>query len=421
MVRATGTPGRNWAGNITYGAARLVEPRSVEELQTVVASELRLRVLGSRHSFNDVADTDGALVSLAAMADPGTVRRLDERTVRVPAGIRYGDLVPVLDRWGLALANLASLPHISVGGSVQTGTHGSGDGIGALATQVCALELVTPSGNRMRLQRGQPEFDGAVVALGALGVVTTLDLEVEPAFTVEQTVWEGARWDAVLDRLDDVTSAGRSVSLFTTWRDADAVDQVWVKSRVGESGSDVLRELGAHPADGPRHPLPEMDWSSCTAQEGVPGPWFDRLPHFRLDFTPSAGEELQTEYLVPRADAVAAIEAVRGLAHDIAPLLFVSEIRTMAGDDLWLSPAHGAPTVAIHFTWKPDEEAVRALLLRIEAALPASARPHWGKVFTMAPDVVAERYLRWQDFRELRAGLDPESKLGNRFLARLGL
>lgn len=424
MDTSAGEVGRNWSGNIAYSAQRLVAPSSVDELAALVLDEPRLRVLGSRHSFNDLADTPGTLVSLAALAATTPVRRVDDSTVAVPAGIRYGDLVPTLSQWGVALSNLASLPHISVGGAVQTGTHGSGDNIGSLATQVSAVELITGAGEHLRLRRGDEDFDGAVVGLGALGVVTRLELDVEETFDVAQTVWEGAHWDDVLANLDAVTSAGLSVSNFTTWRSADAVDQIWVKSRVGESteeGEQVLRDLGAHPADGPRHPLPGMDWASCTEQLGVPGPWFERLAHFRLDFTPSAGDELQSEYLVPRADAVEAISAMRPLAAQIQALMINCEIRTMAADNLWLSPAYGAPTVGIHFTWKPDEKAVRDFLPIIEAALPEIARPHWGKVFTMAPEVIAARYPRWQDFRELRARIDPQGRFMNPYLSRLQL
>ncbi|RMB57801.1 FAD-binding protein [Tessaracoccus antarcticus] len=412
--------GRNWAGNIAYGATRLVEPGSVDELVDLVASEARVRVLGSRHSFNDLADTDAVLVSLAAIAGNSEVLRIDEKTIRVPAGMRYGDLVPTLERWGVALANLASLPHISVGGAVQTGTHGSGDRIGSLATQVAGLQMITGAGEQVHRSRGDDDFDGAVVALGALGIVTQIDLDVEPTYEVAQSVWEGARWDDVLEDLDAVTTAGNSVSFFTTWQDRDAIDQVWVKTRTSATPAG-LPLPGVRTADGERHPIPGINPEPCTRQQGVPGPWFDRLPHFRLAFTPSVGEELQTEYLLPRKDAVAAIEAVRGFAHEIAPLLHVSEIRTMAGDDLWLSPAYGSPTVALHFTWKPDEEAVRGLLPRLEAALPASARPHWGKVFTMAPNVIAARYPRWDDYRDLVSRLDPQRRFVNPYLARLGL
>lgn len=409
----------NWAGNLTYRAARIDEPEDDAGLSDLVRASERVRVLGSRHSFNDLADTAGTLVSLARLAasEPVTVSS-DRTTVRVPAGIRYGDLVPALDREGLALANLASLPHISVAGAVQTGTHGSGNRVGSLATQVAVVELLTAAGERVRLSRGDDGFDGAVVGLGALGVVTHLDLDVEPVYTVSQTVYEGVRWDDALERFDEISSAGDSVSLFTRWIDPDVIDQVWVKARTTSSPGD-LSQFGAGAADGPRHPIPGIDPAPCTAQQGSPGPWYDRLPHFRLEFTPSAGAELQSEYLVDRADAVAAIGAVRALAGDIAPLLLTCEVRTMTGDDLWLSPAYGRPTVGIHFTWQRDEPAVRGLLPRLEEALPVSARPHWGKVFTLPGDEVRRRYPRFDDFARLRERFDPEGRFLNDYLERL--
>lgn len=411
----------NWAGNIRFHAREVREPRTADELRAVVAGEPRVRVVGSRHSFSDIADTDGVLVSLRGLARPDEVTvSPDDSTVRVPAGIRYGDLVPSLERAGLALRNLASLPHISVAGAVQTGTHGSGDRVGSLATQVAAVELLTASGEIVSVRRGDDGFAGHVVALGALGVVTHLHLDVEPTYDVAQTVYEGVTWDAALEGLDALTSAGDSVSLFTTWTDADRIDQVWVKDRVGHVTGDLGR-FGGMPADGPRHPLPGVDPTPCTAQGGAAGRWYDRLPHFRLAFTPSSGQELQSEYLVPRADAITAIGAVRALAAEIAPLLLVCEVRTMAGDDLWLSPASGTDTVGLHFTWRPDEPAVRAFLPTLEAALPRTARPHWGKLFTMPGAEIAQRYPAWDRFTALRDRLDPDRRFGNAYLERLGL
>ncbi len=415
---------RNWAGNVVYEAREHVAPTSHDALSELIARERRIKVLGSRHSFNDIADTDGILVSLAEM--PGARAPefdADRGVVRVPGGMRYGDLAPWLQERGRALANLASLPHISVAGAVATGTHGSGERIGSLATQVAALELITGTGEARRLARGDVDFDGAVVGLGALGVVTALELETEPAYDVAQTVFEGVRWDDALAGFDALQATGDSVSLFTTWQDADAIDQVWVKRRVpwGDDGSATadLTGFGGRPADGPRHPLPGIDPQPCTPQLGVPGPWFERLPHFRLAFTPSAGEELQSEYLVPRTDATAAIDALRRLAPRIAPLLQVCEVRAVAADRLWLSMAYGTDAVALHFTWRLDQPAASALLPEIEAALPAAARPHWGKLFALAGRDVRSRYPRWADFAELRERCDPDGRFRNAFLERL--
>jgi xylitol oxidase len=410
----------NWAGNLTYRAEAVRAPQSIDELSDIVTRSPRVRALGSRHSFSSIADTEGTLVSLARMPREIEIDT-DAATARVSAGLRHGDLVPALDAAGVALANLASLPHLSVAGAVQTGTHGSGDRIGSLATQVQGLELMTADGEVRMLRRGDPDFDGVVVGLGALGIVTHLTLALEPAYEIAQTVYDGARWDDVLARFDAVTGAGDSVSLFTTWQDADTIDQVWVKARLGHATVDAVLAAGGREADGPRHPVPGVGPEPCTVQGGVPGPWHSRLPHFRLEFTPSAGAELQSEYLIDRRDVPVAIEALRALAPAIAPLLYVCEVRTMAADDLWLSPAYGHETVGLHFTWRPDSAGVETVLPRIEDTLPKSARPHWGKVFTMDAGPVSSRYSRWDEFAALRARMDPHGRFTNDYLARLGL
>ncbi len=415
---------RNWAGNLTYSASRIEHPASVAELREVVSRGGALRMLGSRHCFNDIADTDGVLVALDRM--PLVFEVEGERdAVRVGGGLRYGDLAPLLAAEGLALANLASLPHISVAGAIATGTHGSGDAIGSLAAAVRALTVLTPEGEVRTIRRGDEDFDGAVVGLGALGAVIDVTLDVEPAYDVAQHVFEHPSWDAILADFDDVTGVGTSVSIFTRWERTDVADQIWVKQRLPEAReiarADLFSRLDAEAATTKRHPIIGADPEACTDQLGAPGPWSERLPHFRLEFTPSAGAEIQSEYLVPRADAVAAIQAVRTLAGQIAPLLFVTEIRTVAADALWLSPAYGTDAVGIHFTWKPDEAAVRAFLPTLEAALPGTARPHWGKVFALDGAEVRTRYERWDDFAALAARVDPERRLVNPFLERLGL
>ncbi|MCK3769640.1 D-arabinono-1,4-lactone oxidase [Microbacterium aerolatum] len=414
----------NWAGNLTYRAAEYVEPASVDELRDLIAARPAVRILGTRHCFNDIADTTGTQISLAGL--PPVIEVNESRdAVRVSGALRYGDLAPVLEDQGLALANLASLPHISIAGAIATGTHGSGDRTGSLASAVRALTVLAADGEIRQITRGDADFDGAVVSLGALGAVLDVTLDVQPSAQYAQHVFEQPRWEAILDDLDAVTSAGTSVSIFSTWQRTDAADQIWIKQAQPdgstESRAAVAARLQAVAATRPRHPILSEPAEATTEQGGVPGPWFLRLPHFRLDFTPSAGAELQSEYLVPRADAVAAITAVRSMADRIAPLLLVNEIRTVRADDLWLSSSYRTDAVGLHFTWKRDEAAVRALLPDLEAALPVSARPHWGKVFTLPGDEVIGRYPRWNDFAALRARFDPERKFANDYLTRLGL
>ena len=409
--------GTNWAANLTYRAAELHRPASLEQVQELVAGASRLRVLGSRHSFNDIADADELLV-LDGLAGEVAVDAA-AGTVTVPAAMRYGELAGRLRAEGLALANLASLPHISVGGAVATATHGSGDANGNLATAVAGLELVGGTGELLTASRGDPGFDGLVVGLGALGAVTRLTLDVEPGYQVRQRAFEGLPWAALFDHFDEVTSAGYSVSLFTSWEE-ETVDQVWVKTRVTGAPEEVRGELfGAVPATQDRHPILGLDPVNCTRQLGVPGPWADRLPHFRMGFTPSSGEELQSEYHLPRAQAVAALQALRGLAGVIRPVLQVSELRTVAADRLWMSPQYGRDTLSVHFTWHKDWPAVRAVLAEVEAALaPFGARPHWGKLFLAGAADLAPRYQRLGDFTALAGRLDPRGVFVNDWLRR---
>jgi alditol oxidase len=407
----------NWAGTHAYRARAIHRPATLDELRALLAAAPQIRVLGSRHSFTDIADSD-ALVSLEGLAGDVAFDRV-AGTVSAGAAVRYGELAEALHAEGLALGNLASLPHISVAGAVATATHGSGDRSGNLATAVAALELVTSAGEVVRRARGDADFDGLVVGLGALGAVTRVVLDVEPAYDVRQRVYEGLAWDALHAHFDAVTTAGDSVSVFTRW--GATTDQVWVKSRLDPSAPERIRPdlFGARAATVERHPILGLDPVNCTPQLGVPGRWSDRLPHFRMGFTPSAGEEIQSEYVVAREDGPAAVEAVRAIAPQVAPVLQVSEIRTIAADRLWLSPQYGQDTVAIHFTWTRAPDAVAAAVDAVEAALePFAARPHWGKAFHLGAAAIAARYERLADFRALAARLDPRGAFRNAWLER---
>ncbi|MBE1877055.1 D-arabinono-1,4-lactone oxidase [Myceligenerans pegani] len=425
----------NWAGNLTYSAGAVARPGTPEELADLVGGSDRIKALGSRHSFCDVADTTGTHVLLDVYDDgrPAVVVDAATGVASLRAGLLYGQAGTALLERGRALRTMASLPHISLAGAIATATHGSGDANGCLASDVVGLEIVTADGEARTLRRGDADFPGAVVGLGALGVVTRVEMATDPAFEVSQDVVVDLPWEALLTDLEAVTGAAYSVSAFTLW-DEDAVSQVWLKSRVagssdGQAGDatgerrrparDVLLDLGARDAPGPMHPLAGEDPAASTVQGGVPGPAHERLPHFRAEHKPSTGAELQSEYLVPREHAAEAIEAMRELGPKVAPLLFASEIRTVAGDDLWLSPFDGA-TLALHFTWKPDDDAVRAVLHDLEAALlPWGARPHWGKIFVAKPAELAAMYPRFDDFAALAQRLDPRGKFRGGYLTEI--
>lgn len=406
--------GSTWAGTYDFTAPRLVDAADIDEVRAAVVAGGPVRALGTRHSFHDLADSTGTLVTVTGIpADP----MLDEerREVTVGAGTRYGVLARWLEDRGWALHNLGSLPHISIGGATATGTHGSGHGNGGLATAIRALEYVDARGERVTARIGDPDFPALAVGLGAFGIVVRITLAVEPSYRMRQDVFAGLTWDAFLADPDAVTGAAYSVSVFTTWQD-DLVGDVWVKSR--------LDRVGEIAGASRRDQIAELVGSTTnlTEQGGVEGAWCDRLPHFRLDGTPSNGDEIQTEYFVARSDAVAALSAVRGLAADIRPLLLVSELRTAAADELWLSGAYARDTLAIHFTWANHPVEVRELLPRLEASLaPFDARPHWGKWHAFDAAAIARVVPRLADARAVYERLDSEARFANAHLERLGV
>lgn len=410
---------KNWAGNLEYSTDQIFYPRSLEEVQKLVKEHSKLKALGTRHCFNRIADSKDNLVSMTEM---NKVVSLDAKaqTVTVEGGIKYGILAPYLDEKGFALHNLASLPHISVAGSIATATHGSGVANGNLATAVTALEMVTGDGTFVHLSKIKDgeNFLAAVVGLGAFGVVTKVELHVEPTYMVAQNVFVKLPMDQLKENFDKIVSAGYSVSLFTDWQ-TDSINEVWIKRRVtnGVKDDSPAEFFGAKAATQNLHPIVELSAENCTEQMGVPGKWYERLPHFKMGFTPSSGVELQSEYFIPQHNAVDAILAIHRLGSQIGPHLFISEIRTIAADNLWMSPCRHQASVALHFTWKQEWEAVRKLLPLIEKELePYKVRPHWGKLFTMSPKLLASRYEKLDDFKKMVSTYDPKGKLRNEFL-----
>jgi alditol oxidase len=410
---------KNWAGNIEYSTESLESVDSVEQVREFVRNQAKLKVLGTRHCFNRIADSKNQFLSLKEMDRIVSVDKT-ARTVTVAGRMTYGQLCPYLDKQGFALRNLASLPHISVVGACSTGTHGSGEKNGNLSTAVSGLKLVNAAGDLVELSRKKDgdRFLGSVVGLGALGVLTSVTLDVRPSYQMQQYVYENLPFSELTKHFDEIEAAAYSVSLFTDWQ-KQRINEVWLKSVVGDGKSfDPPAEFfGGKRATRNLHPIAELSAENCTEQMGVPGPWYDRLPHFRMGFTPSAGKELQSEYFVPRKNAVEAILAVERLRDQVSPHLLISEIRAIAADDLWLSPCYKRDSVTIHFTWKPEWEAVRQVLPVIERELaPFQTRPHWGKLFTVSATELHSRYEKMGDFVELCRQYDPQGKFRNDFL-----
>jgi xylitol oxidase len=409
---------KNWAGNYQYTATDLHEPKTTEEVQQLVKELKSQKALGTRHCFNNIADSPINQISTKNLNKVIAVDE-DASTITVESGIRYGDFAMELDKKGYALHNLASLPHISVAGACSTATHGSGVTNRNLASAVKAIEFVSGSGDVVNLNREKDRegFNGAVVSLGGLGVITKVTLDIQKTFSVRQDLFQDLPLDSLKENFDVIMSGGYSVSLFTDWQNR-LVSQIWIKRPVDENvtslGSDYY---GAHAATQNLHPITRLSPENCTEQMGVPGPWYDRLPHFKMGFTPSSGEELQSEYFVPYENAVDAILALEKKGDFIYPQLMISEIRTIAADDFWMSPCYKQACVAIHFTWKQNWDEVQKLLPMIEAELsPFNVRPHWGKLFTLAPSVLQSRYDRHPDFLNLLKKYDPDGKFRNIYL-----
>jgi xylitol oxidase len=408
---------KNWAGNLEYSTGNVHYPKTVEQVQEVVKKCDKLTALGSRHSFNKIADSTENQVSLKEM---NKVVSLDKtaNTVTIEAGMKYGELAPYLHENGYALHNLASLPHITVAGSCATATHGSGVHNGNLSTGITAIEFVNAAGELVNLSKKDgAQFQGAVVGLGALGVVTKLTLDLQPTFNMKQYVYRNLPMAELEKNFDTIMSSGYSVSLFTDWKNKN-VNEVWVKSKVLAGDAAPATELfGAKLATKNLHPIEDLSAENCTEQMGVEGPWFERMPHFKMGFKPSAGKELQAEYFVPIEHAYEAMMAMETLHEKITPHLFISEIRTIQEDNLWMSPCYKKTCVALHTTWKQEIDNVMGLLPLVEAKLaPFNARPHWAKIFTMAPSVLQSRIEKLADFKELVKKYDPNGKFRNDFL-----
>ena len=406
---------QNWSKNVEFNDRGYLQPESLTELQELVRSNQKIRARGTAHCFNEIANTSSYAINLAKM--PRVIEVNPETdSVTVAAGLTYGELAPALHSQGWALNNLASLPHISIAGSISTGTHGSGIKNQNLANQVLSLDIVTAEGELRHIDRANPAFNALVVGLGLGGIVYQYGLKIEPTFKIRQVIYPEIPLDVLQRNFDQIMGTAYSVSYFTDWSTSQ-IGNLWCKFR----DSEVIPQSvgGSSQADKKYHPIPSVDPVACTDQLGEAGDWHQRLSHFKLEFTPSVGEEIQTEFFVDRKDAAAAIEAVSKLGEEISPLLWITELRTIAADEFWLSGTYQRDTLAIHFTWKRDD-AIYPVIEKVEAALrPLNYRPHWGKVFTADGKYLSSVYPKMSEFKALVEALDPLSKFENTFTRRI--
>jgi xylitol oxidase len=425
----------NWGGNFRFSTTDIRFPRSLDEVVDAVKEGApkstpggvgppvkHLRALGSRHSFSKIADTAEMLVSLSAMnrilaVNPGSAT--EAPTITVEGGAIYTDVTPFVEFIGAAFHNQLTLSEVSVAGSINTGAHGTGITNGILATQVRSVELVLANGTVTTLRKGvDAAFPAAVVGLGAFGVVTKVELEMQASYQMTQHVFLNLPFTTLTDQFDTIMSSAYTVQAWTDWSDPTNFNQVWVGDRDDDAAdfSTAPAFYGATRAPAQVTPVAALP-PTYVVPQGVAGPWNERLVCYRLGLSGFNGDEIQSEYILPITNAKAALEAIAALATQIAPLCYVSVVRTIAADDFWLSPAYGRDSVAIHFTWKPQLDAVVALLPTIESALAGlDAVPHWGKFFTMAPSVFLQRYDKLAEWKATAAAYDPSGRFRNAFL-----
>jgi xylitol oxidase len=409
---------QNWAGNLNYSTRKVFYPESSEQISEIIRNNDRIKCLGSRHSFSKIADSNGVLVSTDKL---NRVLAFDEnkKTVTVEPGIKYGELAVYLQQKGFALPNLASLPHISVAGACATATHGSGVTNGILATSVESMQLMDGKGELHDISREQAElFNGSVVHLGALGIVTRITLNVIPDYQVSQVVYRNLPFDKIPERMQEIMSAGYSVSLFTNWS-APAINEVWVKKIADAAlqGATEAEFFGAKASEVDLHPVETQSAETVTTQRGIPGPWYERLPHFKMGFKPSTGKELQSEFFIDKSQAAAAMETMQGLGATISPHLFISEIRTIRADDFWMSPAYKKDCVAIHTTWHQTEQVEKEFIPMVQNALSKyEPAPHWAKLAVADKAAIEKSYPKLAEFRQLCNRFDPEKKFRNEYL-----
>jgi alditol oxidase len=409
---------KNWGGNLSYGTDQILEPTTIDELSQIIKSG-KVRPIGTKHSFSPVVIGDGKLVSTMGLVFEPFVDE-KEAKVTVAANTRFGDLAIYLESRGWALKNMGSLPHISIAGACATGTHGSGDGNQILSASLSSYSFLDGRGEMQTFSRGDELFEAGRLGLGAYGLWVQLTLDVVPSYRMRQDVYHDILWEAFYENPANLTSAGYSVSLFTKWG-KPTIDQTWVKTRISD-GPPANPLHGVYAETESKRELAPGVGDNLTAQGGQEGAWCDRLPHFRLDATPSAGDEIQTEYFVQRDQVASAVKQLNQLAELINPILIITEIRTIASDQAWLSPMLRGDSVALHFTWRNDPAAVNDAVQQIEAKLgDYGIIPHWGKVNAFDKSRLAAVHSRISDAREVFDELDPMRKFSSEYLVQLGV
>ncbi len=416
---------RNWGGNVRFTPRRRVQPRSVSELATVIRESTKLRAVGAAHSWSPAIVTADTLVSLDRMAGVIALDRA-AATVTVQGGMRLRDLNRYLDEHGFALANLGSIDSQSVAGVIATGTHGTGQGFGCISTQVARLELLDGTGRAITLERGHPDFAGAVVGLGALGIVHAVTFDVVPAFRLHD-ITGLARFDDVVDQLDDVVASADHFKLWWLCPNDDAVVYRYNRTELPSNDSALRRWLkdrviavavyrtllGVGHLSGRRW-IPAIN--RFLSREA--GRALDRITPSHVGFlTPIPPVHDEAEWAFDRAHAKALLREYRRLLPDGGHSYnFIQELRFSKADDLWLSPAYQRDTIWLSL-YNIDRRNWPRQLAKFEAfAREHGGRPHWGKEATVDRAYLRRQYPKLDAFAALTARHDPERKFRNAWL-----
>ncbi|KAI1701064.1 FAD binding domain-containing protein [Ditylenchus destructor] len=408
----------NWGDNFLFSTQNIQYPTTVEEVQEIVQNADKVRVVGTRHSFSTCADSPDTILSTLALKN---IIGFDDSvpSITVQAGIAYTDLNPYLQYLGFALPNLATLAEISVGGASQTGAHGSGLSNQCLASHIRSLKIVLANGTLATYGPNDPELKAIALGVGAFGVITQVELKVEPTFNITNYFFLNMTAQNLYDHFDEIENTGYTAQLFTDFSTPGVWGQIMIMDRSGSNANiGSLQNLyGATRATTKVSPILALP-PTYLVDQGVEQPWYFGLVDYHLGLSGFDGGEIQSEYFLPYENAVAAIKAVTTLSDLIAPRVHTMLIRTIKGDDLWLSEMYSqSSVVAIHFTWKLNMTAVMEVLPQIEQLLiPYCAKPHWGKVFAQGPETFLHCYPKLADFKQLAEQLDPTHKFRNQFL-----
>jgi FAD-linked oxidoreductase len=421
---------RNWSRTVSWHPAQVAAPASLSGVATAVREARRrgdgLRVIGSGHSFTPLVTTAGTTLTLDRLrglvdADPAA------RRATLRAGTKLHDVGPLLDRHGIAMENLGDVDRQALAGALLTGTHGTGERFGILATQIAGMRLVTGRGEVLEIAEDDEDLLAAArVSLGLLGVVTDVTLRTVPRFRLRY-VAERRRLDDVLDDLDDTVARHRHFEFF--WlphsehvqAKAQDVTELPPTSAWRQHLNEVLRENVAllsvsevaRTFPGLAPVIGRLSGRLVGHVEGVDACHrvFANRRWFRFN---------EMEYNLPRAALPGVLAELRSLIERQRLRVHLPvEVRFASGDDIWLSPAfqRDSAYVAVH-TYE-DQPFRRYFLAAEEIFAAHGGRPHWAKVHSLSPEALRARYPRWEDFLRIRAELDPDGVFLNPYLRRL--